>query len=246
VASEAGGEGAGRFETLTAFWRVGRLAWRVARGKRPKAKQLRKAAASASEVGGKALAQKAPKLPLRRLAELLRHVRGEEFSGHIRRMPVQRSLDVAVPTEVAFAEWMRLESLPEGAHRVEQIQRRGRRLVGEINGFGQARDWEAEIRDKRPNESFAWRSTHGSDVAGLITFHSLSERLTRLELELDVVPTHPGEAASLALHLADRKAEADLRRFKHRVETISPDAYPSHTTKTANRSNRKSTKKKEA
>jgi hypothetical protein len=70
--------------------------------------------------------------------------------------------------------------------------------------------------------------------------------LTRLELELDVVPTHPGEAASLVLHLADRQAEAELRRFKHRVETISPDAYPSYTTKTANRSNRKSTKKKEA
>jgi uncharacterized membrane protein len=231
-------------ETLAAFWRVGRLVWRLARGKRPKAKQLRKAASSASEVGTKALAQKLSKPPLRKLAELLSEVRVPQLPEHIRRVPVQRSLDVAVPIEVAFAEWMRLESLPEGAHSVEQIERRGARLLGEINGFGKTREWEAEIRDRRVNESFAWRSTRGSDVAGLITFHSLSERLTRLELELDVVPTHPGEAASLVLHLADRKAEAELRRFKLRVETISPDSYPSPK-KAANRSAHKSTKKKE-
>ena len=35
-----------------------------------------------------------------------------------------------------------------------------------------------------------------------------------------------GEAAALALRLADRRAEADLRRFKARVEAIDPDDYP--------------------
>src|SRR5437764_729622 len=133
VASEAGGDGAGKFETLSAFWRVGRLAWRVARGKRPNAKQLRKAAASASEVAGKALAKKAPQRPLRPLAELVRQ--GERLPEDIRRVPVQRSLDVAVPLDVAYEEWMHLDALPEGAHRVEHIKRRGRRLVGQVNGL---------------------------------------------------------------------------------------------------------------
>src|SRR5581483_9539422 len=52
-----------------------------------------------------------------------------------------------------------------------------------------------------------------------------SERLTRIELDLDVVPTNPSEAMTLALHVAHRRAEADLRRFKAHVEFISPDAY---------------------
>jgi len=87
--------------------------------------------------------------------------------------------------------------------------------------------WQAEIREERTNESFAWRSTKGSDCLGLATFHRLAERLTRIELELDVVPVRPAEAFELMVHIADRRAETDLRRFKARLERISPDDYPS-------------------
>jgi uncharacterized membrane protein len=248
LASKADGDGAGKLETLTAVWRVGRLAWKIVRGKRPKPKELRKAASSVTEVGAKALSHKAPDASLRPLAELVRRVpadvrKFEQLPEHVRRVPVQVSVDVAVPLEVAYEEWMQFESLPEGAHRVEQIRRRGDRLVGRLNGVGAPREWEAEIRDERRNESFAWLSTRGSDVAGLITFHRLGDRLTRLEMQLDVVPTGVGEAAALALHLADRRAETELRRFKARLETISPDAYRP-AAKAGNRSSTKSTKKK--
>jgi hypothetical protein len=121
---------------------------------------------------------------------------------------------------------MTLEFLPEGAHRVEEIERDGQDvLVGRLTGVRGSDEWEAEIRDERPGESFAWRSVVGSDCAGLLTFHRISERLTRLELELDVVPVRAEEALKLMLHLADRRAETDLRRFKARLETISPDDY---------------------
>ncbi len=242
AASKTDGSGAGKLETLTAVWRVGRLAWRVARGKRPKAKQVGKAASSATEVGAKALAAKAPKAvaanasralaakapkaPLRPLAEAVRKVPVKQLPEHVRRAPIQLSIDVAVPLEIAYHEWMKLDSLPEGAHEVVDIERQDEALIGAINGLGEAQEWEAEIRDERPNESFAWRSTRGSDVAGLITFHRLAERLTRLEVELDVVPVRVTEAVSLSFRLADRHAETELRRFKSRVEMINPDAYP--------------------
>jgi uncharacterized membrane protein len=149
------------------------------------------------------------------------------LAGNVRRLPIQRSIDVAVPVEVAWDEWMRLEFLPEGAHRVEDIERDGDGyLVGTLTGLKVADDWEAEILDERQDESFAWRSTQGSDCAGLVTFHRIAERLTRIELELDVVPSRLGEAASLALHVADHRALTDLRLFKANVETISPDEYP--------------------
>jgi uncharacterized membrane protein len=143
----------------------------------------------------------------------------------LRRLPIQCGVDVGVPVRVAWEEWMALTFLPEGVHRVEQIERDGdTRLLGRIAGPRGA-DWEAEILDERDRQSFAWQSTKGSDCAGLITFHELSERLTRILLNLDVVPTGVAEALSLSSHLADRHAEADLRRFKERVEIINPDLY---------------------
>jgi uncharacterized membrane protein len=140
------------------------------------------------------------------------------------RLPIQLSIDVAVPIHVAWQEWISWGSLPEGVHRIEDVERDGDALVGRVAGPRGA-DWEAEIKDEREDESFAWRSVAGTDVAGLATFHQIGERLTRIELDLDVVPTNPSEALTLATHLAHRHAAADLRRFKAHVEFINPDVY---------------------
>jgi uncharacterized membrane protein len=141
-----------------------------------------------------------------------------------KRPPIQHSLDVAVPLRVAWEEWIGSGLLPEGAHHVEDVERDGDDwLVGRVIPGG--RDWEAEVLEERPEESFAWLSHGGSNCAGLITFHRLSERLTRLELSLDVVPVSVAEGVAMAARTADRRAEADLRRFKARVEMINPDLY---------------------
>jgi uncharacterized membrane protein len=141
----------------------------------------------------------------------------------VTRLPIQRSVDVAVPLDVAWDEWMELECLPEGARRVSDVERDG---DGRLLGRRGRAEWEAEIVDERVDESFAWRSVDGSDVSGLVTFHALGERLTRVELHLDVVPSGVGEAVALLMRTADRRAEVDLRRFKARVEAIDPDDYP--------------------
>lgn len=201
----------GKAGSLVTLWRLARLGRKLVKGQLP-------AATETLREGGELA---------REIAELARGHGFQDLTEQLRTLPVQVSLDVAVPVEVAYDEWMQLDFLPEGSHRVQSIERRGRRLSGEIRGSNATHKWKAEIRDARRDESFAWRSTRGSDVAGLITFHRLGERLTRLELNLDIVPVSMGEAVALTLRLSDRMAHADLRRFKLRVETISPDDYPS-------------------
>jgi uncharacterized membrane protein len=145
-------------------------------------------------------------------------------AGMSRRLPIQVSIDVAVPLKFAWDEWIDFGSIPEGVHRIEDVERDGDSLYGHLAGPRSA-DWEAEITDEREQQSFAWRSVQGTDTAGLVTFHRLSDRLTRLELDLDVLPTNPAEALTMASHVAQRRAEADLRRFKAHVEFINPDVY---------------------
>jgi uncharacterized membrane protein len=177
--------------------------------------------ATAKHVGGRAVEA------IREAGGALRERTSGSVGAHVRSLPIQCSIDVAVPVEVAWEEWMALEFLPEGMHRVEEIEWDGDDvLLGGVTGTRRDADWEAEVVDERENESFAWRSYEGADVAGLVTFHALADRLTRLELELDVVPSRFSETAGLALHLADRRAQRDLRAFKARVEMISPDDYP--------------------
>jgi uncharacterized membrane protein len=130
-------------------------------------------------------------------------------------------------------QWLSWGSLPEGVRRIVDVERDGDVLIGHTAG-PRGVDWEAEMKDEREDESFAWLSVSGTDVAGLATFHRLSDRLTRIELDLDVVPTNPSEALTMALHLAHHHAEADLRRFKAHVEFISPDAYEESTHQDSN------------
>lgn len=157
------------------------------------------------------------------------------------RVPIQVSVDVAVPISFAWERWMSFEAMTEGVHRIEDVDRDGDHVIGRIAGL-RSSDWEAEIVDEREQESFAWRSLEGSDCAGLVTFHQLSDRLTRIELDLDVLPTGPRDALALSLHLAHHRAEAELRRFKAAVEFVNPDVYePSNGTKRkANGAKRKS------
>jgi uncharacterized membrane protein len=145
-------------------------------------------------------------------------------NGFGRRLPIQASIDVAVPLRVAWEEWMSFESFTEGLHRIDDVERDRDELIGKVAGPRSA-EWGAEIVDEREEEAFAWRSFEGSDCAGLVTFHRLSDRLTRIELDLDVVPTKPAEMLTLSLHVADHRALTDMRRFKARVEFINPDVY---------------------
>jgi uncharacterized membrane protein len=142
-----------------------------------------------------------------------------------RRPPIQAAVDAAVPNHVAWQEWIRLQWLPEGVDAVVGVERdAGDKLTGRLRGRD-GHKWAARVLDERDEESFAWESTRGSDCAGLVTFHALGERLTRIELSLDVRPVNAAQAAALSTRLADRRAAADLRRFKARLELINPDAY---------------------
>jgi uncharacterized membrane protein len=139
-------------------------------------------------------------------------------------LPIQRSVDIAVPLDVAWEQWMEFKHLPEGVHRVLDVQRDGEELTGRLDGVRQ-RDWGAVVIDEREGESFAWRSTEGSDSAGLVTFHELADRLTRLELDLDIRPVDLAEATGLLFRLADKRVESEMRRFKADAEFLNPDIY---------------------
>jgi uncharacterized membrane protein len=83
-------------------------------------------------------------------------------------------------------------------------------------------------RDRRRarRRGFAWHSVGGSDASGLATFHRLSDRLTRIELHVDVLPGGLADALALVLRVADRRVDSELRRFKAHVEALDPDEYP--------------------
>lgn len=136
--------------------------------------------------------------------------------GRGRRLPIQRSIDVAVPTSFAFEHFTDFEKLGDFLHRVEAVEAKGeKRIVWHENIWGRRRTWRAEIIEKRTNQLIAWKDEHGY---GVLSFHSLAPRLTRIELNYDWVPHGVVEKLASGLQFHKRAAKTDLQRFKAHAE----------------------------
>src|SRR5918997_457166 len=146
----------------------------------------------------------------------------QEGVGDGRRMPIQQSVDVAVPLERVWKLWNRYEDYPKFMHRIEAAEKTDPKHVhftGKI--WGIRREWDAEITEKRTHETIAWVSEDGLENAGVVTFHKLGPRLTHIELNLDIAPHGPIEKIGRGMRFAKRAVRADLHRFKAYAEMNS-------------------------
>src|SRR5436190_5935269 len=140
-------------------------------------------------------------------------------TGRGRRLPIQEAIDVGVPIDVAYNEWTQFEQFPEFMHRVEQIEQKDdTHLVWHENIWGRRRKWTAEITDQTPNERIAWRSEEGAENVGVITFHDLGDRLTRILVNLDFQPKGLMEKTASGFRMSRRALRSDLMRFKAHIE----------------------------
>src|SRR3954454_12363390 len=142
-----------------------------------------------------------------------------DATGQGRRMPIQQSVDVAAPIEVVYDQFTQFEDWPRFMHRVESVEQKDEStVVFNEKIWGIRRRWEAEIVEQRPDERIVWESVSGMQHVGVVTFHELSDRLTRIELNIEIDPEGPIEKIARGARFAKRAARADLHRFKAFVE----------------------------
>jgi uncharacterized membrane protein len=140
-------------------------------------------------------------------------------TGRGRRLPVQEHIDVAVDLQTAYDQWTQFEEFPRFMHRVEKVEQvDDTTLMWHENIWGVRRSWEAEITDQQPGERLAWRSTSGPKQIGVVTFHRISDRLTRVQVNLDFQPEGLFEKAASGMRITRRALRSDLMRFKAYIE----------------------------
>jgi uncharacterized membrane protein len=144
---------------------------------------------------------------------------GVPGAGKGRRMPIQQSIDVGVPIETVYNQWTQLEAWPKFMHRVTRVTQKNPCTVSFATKiWGKTKEFSAEIVTQRPDERVKWRVTNGITHTGVVTFHELAPRLTRIELGLDVEPGGMLEKAARGMRHIKRAARGDLHRFKAFIE----------------------------
>ncbi len=141
--------------------------------------------------------------------------------GQGRRMPIQQAVDVSAPIEDVYEQWTQYEEWPKFMHRLDRVsqdEEDDTTISFKTKIWGISREFKAEIIDERSQERIKWRVTEGVSHTGVVTFHELGPRLTRVDVDIDVHPGSMIEKLGRGLRHAKRAVRADLHRFKAHVE----------------------------
>ena len=145
--------------------------------------------------------------------------KGTPGVGKGRRMPVQQAVDVAAPLSTVYNQWTQFEEWPQFMHRLDQATQEDDCNVSfRTKIWGMSKEFEAQVIEQRPDERIMWTVSKGVTHTGVVTFHELADRLTRVQVSLDVEPGSLLEKAARGMRHVKRAVRADLARFKAFIE----------------------------
>ncbi|MEV5900678.1 SRPBCC family protein [Streptomyces sp. NBC_00015] len=138
---------------------------------------------------------------------------------------VEESIEVGVPVHTAYDQWTQFETFPAFMSGVDRIEQRTDTLthwVTSVNGV--RREFDAEITEQIPDERVAWTTVSGeARQAGVVTFHRLDDRHTKVMLQMEFQPEGVTETVGDKLGFVKRQAKGDLERFKEFIEERGPE-----------------------
>jgi uncharacterized membrane protein len=136
-----------------------------------------------------------------------------------RRLPIERWTDVAVPLGKTYDAWIEFDEYPKFMHRVLEVREEDSdRISWQEKIWFSTRGWEGRITDRRKNDRIAWKTTKGLSHRGVVSFHALSDNLTRVMVTMEFEPKGTIEKLASGLRFVKRAVESDLARFKAYVE----------------------------
>jgi uncharacterized membrane protein len=132
---------------------------------------------------------------------------------------IEQSIDVNVPVHTAYNQWTQFEEFPRFMEGVEEIrQLDDKRLHWRANVGGKEKEWDAVITEQIPDQRIAWKNTTGVKNAGVVTFHHISDKTTRVMLQLEYDPEGIIENVGDAIGVVSSRVKGDLERFKEYIE----------------------------
>jgi uncharacterized membrane protein len=133
---------------------------------------------------------------------------------------IEESIEIEAPLSAVYNQWTQFEEFPQFMEGVESITQTDDTHLHWVAEFGGSRhEWDAQITEQKPDERVAWQNVDGKDNAGVVTFHRVDDKVTKVMAQIDWAPEGLKEKIGDALGSADRRVRGDLERFKELIES---------------------------
>ncbi|WP_326599825.1 SRPBCC family protein [Streptomyces sp. NBC_01803] len=127
-------------------------------------------------------------------------------------------IDIGVPVREAYDQWTQFQEFSAfagGVEDVEQVDDTTTHWRARVMGVTRA--WQARITEQIPNERIAWTTEGGGTLKGVVTFHPLTDTLTRVLLVIEYHPQGLLERTGALWRAQGRRARLDLKNFRRFV-----------------------------
>jgi uncharacterized membrane protein len=133
-------------------------------------------------------------------------------------MNIVEDINIGMPVDIVYNHWTEFEKFPQWSKGVQSVDRED-----EVTTNWKAkiafsnRNWKSKILDMAPDERIVWKSEGQTIVNGIVTFHPITEDLTKMLMVLEYIPHGFVEKVANLWRAQGRRARLDLKLFRRYV-----------------------------
>ncbi|GLW15622.1 hypothetical protein Stsp01_23650 [Streptomyces sp. NBRC 13847] len=136
--------------------------------------------------------------------------------GKSKSVTIVEDIDVGVPVREAYDQWTQFQEFSTFAKGVISVEKADDTTSNwKVKVAKSTRSWRANVTEQVPDERITW-TTEGAKgtVKGVVTFHPLTEDLTRVLLVLEYFPKGLFEKTGNIWRAQGRRARLDLKLYR--------------------------------
>jgi hypothetical protein len=136
--------------------------------------------------------------------------------GKSKSVTISEDIDVGVPVRVAYDQWTQFQEFSTFAKGVVSVEKGDDTSSNwKVKVAKSTRSWKANVTEQVPDERITW-TTEGAKgtVKGVVTFHAVTDDLTRVLLVLEYFPKGLFEKTGNIWRAQGRRARLDLKLYR--------------------------------
>ncbi|MFF2569034.1 SRPBCC family protein [Streptomyces sp. NPDC058084] len=136
--------------------------------------------------------------------------------GKSKSVTIVEDIDVGVPVREAYDQWTQFQEFSTFAKGVVSVEKADETTSNwKVKVAKSTRSWKANVTEQIPDERITW-TTEGAKgtVKGVVTFHAVTDDLTRVLLVLEYFPKGLFEKTGNIWRAQGRRARLDLKLYR--------------------------------
>ncbi|MGW8987516.1 SRPBCC family protein [Streptomyces parvus] len=136
--------------------------------------------------------------------------------GKSKSVTIVEDIDVGVPVREAYDQWTQFQEFSSFAKGVVSVEKADDTTSNwKVKVAKSTRSWKANVTEQVPDERITW-TTEGAKgtVKGVVTFHAITDDLTRVLLVLEYFPKGLFEKTGNIWRAQGRRARLDLKLYR--------------------------------